>query len=261
MPYLTLSSKQLYYESLRVVKPVSDKIILVFLHEALGSIGQWRYFPTLLCNELQLNGLVYEREGHGKSSDFTDVRTNTYLHDYALEELPQIIENLISIDQKVILIGHSDGGSIAFLFAAKYPKKVVATITIAAHVINEPETIAGIQPAIEAYKEGKLEGLKKFHGHKTEALFFSWANTWNSADFKDWNICADLVGIASPLLSIQGSSDQYGTMKQLKLIEEFVPRNVKTKMMDACGHHPHLEQMDKVIGEIKGFLKENEVLL
>lgn len=257
MPHLNLLSKQLYYESIRVDHPKSEKTILVFLHEALGSIGQWRNFPTLLCQELKLNGLVYEREGHGKSSAFLQSRTANYLHEYALNELPLVIENLIGVDQQVILIGHSDGGSIALLYAAQYPKKVAATITMAAHVINEPETIAGIQPAIEAYNSGKLEGLKKFHGDKTEDLFFAWANIWKSADFKDWNICLDISGITTPLLALQGAKDQYGTIKQLQLIEESVNGIIETQLLDACGHHPHLEKMELVIGEVKRFLEGN----
>jgi pimeloyl-ACP methyl ester carboxylesterase len=255
MPHLNLLSKQLYYESIRVDHPRSEKTILVFLHEALGSIGQWRNFPTLLCQELKLNGLVYEREGHGKSSAFQHPRTANYLHEYALNELPLVIENLIGVDQQVILIGHSDGGSIALLYAAQFPKKVAATITMAAHVINEPETITGIQPAIEAYNLGKLEGLKKFHGDKTEDLFFAWANIWKSADFKDWNICQDISEIKAPLLALQGSRDQYGTIKQLLLIEESVNGIVETQFLDACGHHPHLEKMELVIGEVKRFLE------
>jgi pimeloyl-ACP methyl ester carboxylesterase len=258
MPHLNLPSNQLYYESIRIAQPVSEKIILVFLHEALGSIGQWRNFPSQLCNELKLNGLVYEREGHGKSSAFQQSRTANYLHEYALEELPLVLENLIGIDQKIILVGHSDGGSIALIYAAQFPKKVAAVITMAAHVINEPETIAGIQPAIDAYNAGKLEGLKKFHGDKTEDLFFAWANTWKSADFKDWNICQDISGINAPLLALQGSRDQYGTIKQLQLIEESVNGIVETQLLDACGHQPHLEKMELVIGEIKMFLDRVE---
>jgi pimeloyl-ACP methyl ester carboxylesterase len=258
MPHLNLPSKQLYYESIRIAQPVSEKIILVFLHEALGSIGQWRTFQSQLCNELKLNGLVYEREGHGKSSAFQEPRTANYLHKYALNELPHLIENLIGVNQKVILIGHSDGGSIALIYAAQFPKKVAALITMAAHVINEPETIAGIQPAIDAYNAGKLEGLKKFHGDKTEDLFFAWANTWKSADFKDWNICQDISGIKAPLLALQGSRDQYGTIKQLQLIEESVNGIVETQLLDACGHQPHLEKMELVIGEIKMFLERVE---
>lgn len=256
MSVLQLASKEIHYASIRVPNPMTENCVVVFLHEALGSIGQWRNFPTQLCNEIQLNGLVYEREGHGNSSPFTENRTASYLHDYALDELPQVIENLIGIDQKVILVGHSDGGSIALIYAAKFPKKVVACITMAAHVVNEPETIDGIEPAIEAYNAGKLEALKKHHFEKTETLFFAWANTWKSPAFKDWNICEDISGITSPLLSLQGIRDQYGTEKQLTLIKSSVPQ-AQTMMLDACGHHPHLEQTEKVIEEIKKFLSEN----
>ena len=245
---------KLAIDSIRVTNPVSNTI-LIFLHEALGSIPQWRAFPQELCEKLKMNGLVYERQGHGNSDPFDKTRDTRYLHDYAWKELPELLNAIFSSDQKFILIGHSDGGTIALLYATAFPKQVEAVITMAAHVINESETIAGIQPAIEAYKAGKLKKLSEFHGDKTDVLFFAWANTWKSEEFKTWDICSDINDLKTPLLAIQGATDQYGTVKQLGLIKEFVQGKCETVLLSGCGHHPHLEKTAEVIELINSFVK------
>lgn len=253
MQHIHLQNKTIAVQTIRVEQNRNEHIILVFLHEALGSIGQWKAFPELLCKKLQLDGFVHERQGHGNSSPFSSERTASYLHDYAWSELNELITTAFSTDKKIILIGHSDGGTIALLYAAKFPKNVLACVTMAAHVINEPETIAGIQPAIDAYEAGKLVGLKKYHGDKTEALFYAWARTWKSSEFEQWNICKDIQSISCPVLAIQGSTDQYGTEKQLDLIKQNVSGKVKTVMLPNCGHHPHLEVSEYVLNEIQQF--------
>src|SRR5574343_68363 len=224
MQHNQLQNISIATQTIRVEQNRNDQVILVFLHEALGSIGQWKAFPELLCKKLQLDGFVYERQGHGNSSPFSNERTATYLHDYAWNELSELIQTAFPSDKKIILVGHSDG-----------------------------ETIAGIQPAIDAYEAGKLVGLTKFHGNKTEALFYAWSNTWKSPDFKNWNICKDIQTIACPVLALQGATDQYGTEKQLELIKQNVAGRVKTVMLPNCGHHPHLEFQDAVMNEIQQF--------
>lgn len=253
MQHIQLQHKTIAVQTIRVAQNRNENIILVFLHEALGSIGQWKAFPELLCKKLQLDGFVYERQGHGNSSPFSSERTASYLHDYAWIELNELITTAFSADKKIILVGHSDGGTIALLYAAKFPKNVLACLTMAAHVINEPETIAGIQPAIDAYEAGKLVGLTKYHGDKTEALFYAWARTWKSSEFEHWNICNDIQSISCPVLALQGSTDQYGTEKQLDLIRKNVSGKVKTVMLTNCGHHPHLEVSEHVLSEIQQF--------
>lgn len=253
MQHIQLQNKTIAVQTIRVEQNRNENIILVFLHEALGSFGQWKAFPELLCKKLQLDGFVYERQGHGNSSPFSSERTASYLHDYAWIELNELITTAFSADKKIILVGHSDGGTIALLYAAKFPKNVLACVTMAAHVINEPETIAGIQPAIDAYEAGKLVGLTKYHGDKTEALFYAWARTWKSSEFEHWNICKDIQSISCPVLALQGSTDQYGTEKQLDLIKQNVSGKVKTIMLPNCGHHPHLEVPENVLSEIQQF--------
>ena len=248
-----LEGIQLAYEWILPEEMSDEKTILVFVHEALGSIGQWKGFPQALCNELGARGIVYERQGHGASSPLTNERSNRYLHNYALQELPAFLSSILSSEQKVVLVGHSDGGTIALLYAAHFPNRVTAMITMAAHVINEPETIAGISPAVLAYEAGKLDGLKKYHGDKTETLFYAWANIWRDPTFIHWNILHDIVNDTTKGLFIQGADDQYGTEKQLMLIEKSV-LNSTVLFLENCGHHPHLEQKNTIIHEIKKWL-------
>jgi pimeloyl-ACP methyl ester carboxylesterase len=251
MPFVQLHLFQLHYEEITVVNTRQNSPVIVFLHEALGSIPQWKDFPQLLCDDLQLNGIVYERQGYGKSSELTAERDASYLHKYAQEELPPFLAERYPEDQQFILVGHSDGGTIALLYAATYPEKVKSVITMAAHVINEPETIAGIAPAVDAFEKGKLDKLFNYHGDKTKVLFYAWAKTWLADDFLNWNICEDISSIQTPSLILQGAQDQYGTSKQLELIKSNVKGNCDTILINECGHHPHLEQKNHTISLIK----------
>lgn len=239
------------------IEPIGTKkqnVVIIFLHEALGSIPQWKSFPQDLCDELSIQGIVYERQGHGQSTPLTKLRTSNYLHEYALEELPKFIEKTVNEESKIILVGHSDGGTIALLFAHKFPKRVLAVITMAAHVVNEEETIDGIHPAVTAFNNGKLAGLTKYHGDKTETLFYAWADTWRSDDFKSWNIVEE-IGSHHPYLCIQGMDDQYGTMAQLRLIQSKTQASLVA--LQDCGHHPHIEHKATVVELIYQFLKQS----
>lgn len=226
--------------------------VLVFLHEALGSIVQWKTFPSELCERLRLPGLVIERQGHGQSDPLTEPRTAAYLHDYAYE-LDEVLREVLPLNQPVILVGHSDGGTIALLYARLFPKNVTAIVTMAAHVFVEPETLAGIAPAVEAFRQGKLDGLKRIHGAQTEALFDAWADTWRSPEFAGWDIRSEIRGISCPALILQGDNDQYGTSAQVTSVLQAVPQAL-TAILNDCGHHPHLEQRADVIEKTEYFL-------
>lgn len=227
----------------------NEDVYLVFLHEALGSIGQWKNFPKLLCDELGVNGFIIERQGHGASDPFTEKRTSRYLHEAAIDELPQVMTHIIPGGKKIVLVGHSDGGTIALLHAAQFPKHILGVVTMAAHVIVEKETLEGIEPAVEAYESGKLDGLKRFHGEKTDALFYAWADTWRSPEFETWNIVEDIKGFPRPALIIQGKQDQYGTEKQVGLICSQLPLSTPV-LLDNCKHHPHLEKTEELVALI-----------
>ena len=256
MPFVTIKNDiHIHYQLLH--SEIQSDTVLVFLHEALGSIGQWKDFPERLCASLNLPGIVYERQGHGSSSSLTSQRGADYLEQYALNELPEFLDLVLKEQQKAILVGHSDGGTIALLYANTYNHRLHAIVTMAAHVINEPETLAGIAPAVKAYEKGKLDGLKKYHGDKTEDLFFAWADTWNAPFFRDWNICKKIDKVTVDALILQGWGDQYGTERQVDLILDHIKSNKKQKLMlEQCGHHPHLEQKEAVIKAITTFIKE-----
>jgi pimeloyl-ACP methyl ester carboxylesterase len=229
-------------------------IVCVFLHEALGSIQQWKSFPQLVCDRLNCAGIIIERSGHGKSAPLQGNRDIHYLHHYAAET-EEVLKALFSIHQRYLLIGHSDGGSIALIMAAHAMKGIVGVISLAAHTFVEQETISGIDPTIEAYEAGKLAGLQRIHGAKTDALFNAWATTWKSDFFQKWDIRTEITQIQVPVLAIQGSNDQYGTVAQLTSLQNALNLIQIAEM--ACGHHPHLELPFEVISLIYPWFKSH----
>jgi pimeloyl-ACP methyl ester carboxylesterase len=226
---------------------------LVFLHEGLGSIEMWHDFPEVLLEKTGCNGLVYDRWGHGKSDPIDVQRTLRYVHDEALDSLPEVLKH--SGVEDAILIGHSDGGSIALIFAAEYPGSVQGLITEAAHVFVEEVTLEGIKDALEVYRNTDLkEKLARYHGDNTERIFRAWYETWLQPEFKSWNIEDCLPKIKCPLLVIQGEEDQYGTAAQVEAITNQVTGQAKPLLIPNCAHIPHKEATDRVIKEMTEFI-------
>ncbi len=229
--------------------------VLIFLHEGLGCIELWRDFPEQVCRDTGLTGLVYDRLGHGKSDPLPKRRSQYYLHDEALKYLPPLLE-AVNIDRPVF-IGHSDGGTIALLYAAHFAGKTAGLITEAAHVFLEDVTIDGIQNAVKMYETGKLKkGLTKYHGDKIDAIFYGWANTWLSPEFRNWNIVDELKNITAPSLIIQGQSDEYGTEKQVDTIVNTVQGHAEKLMIPECGHVPHFQAKDLVQEKMMRFINK-----
>lgn len=232
-----------------------DEPILLFLHEALGSIAQWQNFPEKLCSKLGLSAIVPEMLGYGFSDSTTASRNANYLHQFAWEHIPAFLDGL-GIKNKLLIIGHSDGGTEALLFASKFPAKIAGIVTMAAHIENEPETKAGIYPAIEAFNEGKLKGLEVYHGERTSAVFNAWSQTWLDPSFANWNIEKDLLVGDFPSLIIQGMDDQYGTNQQVQKIVGCLGERALSHFIANCGHSPHLEQQELVIKKIEEWSKQ-----
>ncbi|MBU1565211.1 MAG: alpha/beta hydrolase [Proteobacteria bacterium] len=237
------SGQEIYY---RLISGDENNLYLVFLHEGLGCTAMWKDFPDQLCRMTNCPGLVYDRSGYGKSSPLQHSRTIHYLHDYALGELPEVLEKTL-LGKAFVLIGHSDGGSISLIFGAEKSPHLKAIITEAAHVFVEPETLRGIESAVEAYEEGHFRGLFKYHGEKTGGLFQAWATTWLSEWFKSWNIEYLLPSIECPLLILQGSGDQYGTERQVESIVAKSSGIAVPVFVENCGHAPHQEQSERVL--------------
>lgn len=236
----------------------ADRRPLVFLHEGLGSLTQWRSFPEQLCRRSGRAGLAIARAGHGRSQppkrrpnqhDSPDVR---YMHHEALVVLPEILARFGLAAP--VLVGHSDGASIALIHAAQPTAGISGLVLLAPHVMVEDRTLAGIAAAGENYHATDLPvRLARHHDHPDQ-LFRAWHDTWLSPDFRSWDV-RDLLGsIVVPSLLIQGLDDQYGTMAQLDAIEHAVAGPVTRVEIADCGHSPHLEQLDATLDAGTAFL-------
>lgn len=235
-------------------RPVqADAPHLVFLHEGLGCVEMWKTFPERLCRAAGLPGLIYDRQGHGFSSPLTETRTPAYQHAEALDFLPEVLRRFRV--ERPVLFGHSDGGTMALIFAARLPDWPACVVTEAAHVFVEDITVEGIRRAKQAFETTNLpDRLAKYHGDKTRAVFSAWADTWLSPKYRDWNIESELPGIRCPLLVIQGERDEYGTLRQVESIAERSAGPAERFIVPGCGHIPHLEAEDEVIERVVAFL-------
>ena len=237
-----LNGDRIYYE---LIDGPADRPVLIFLHEGLGCTAMWKAFPQQLCAAMGCAGLVYDRVGYGKSSPARRPRTIHYLHEASLQELPAVLEEVIA-GREHILIGHSDGGTIALLYAAERPTALRGVITEAAHVFVETGTGDGLEAAVAAYRAGKLAGLARYHGEKTDAVFWSWAATWSAPWFRSWSIEYALPAIEAPVLVLQGKGDQYGTPAQVAAIVGGRPER-RGVLVEGSGHAPHADQPEALI--------------
>jgi pimeloyl-ACP methyl ester carboxylesterase len=244
---IEIKNSLLYY---REIKTDKNPAVLVFLHDALGSTAQWKDFPRLLSQKTGLNAIVFDRRGYGRSAAVSNARTKNYLHEEAQKILPVFLKKLKI--EKPILFGHSDGGTVALLYASKF--EPLAIICEAAHVLVEKETIKGINKALE-HRDLLIKKLKKYHGEKAELLFDEWHKTWLAVDFQDWNIEADLKNIKCPALILQGANDEYATREHLARIEKGIGGSALSVLIKNCGHIPHLEAREEVLEKTAEFIQ------
>lgn len=233
--------------------PPDEAPTLVFLHEALGCVAAWRAFPRALAERLGFGALVYSRAGFGRSGPGVLPLPLDYHQREALDCLPELL-NQAGIRQAV-LVGHSDGGTMALLHAgvARDPR-VHAVVTMAAHVFNEEVTLRGIEAAKREYRDRFRQPLTRYHGNKASAVFWGWSDIWLSPAFRSWTIAPALAGVTQPLLAVQGADDRYGTLAQVDAIVEGVSGPVERLIMPACGHVPHLEKKDELVDAVAHFV-------
>lgn len=228
---------------------------LVLLHEGLGSVAQWRGFPAALAARTGLPVLTYSRPGYGRSSPVSLPRPLDFHTRDALEVLPRLLD-AAEIDD-CVLVGHSDGASIALIYAgATGDPRVRGLVVMAPHVLTEAKTVANIERAREAYASTDLRArLARYHGDNVDCAFRGWCDTWLAAGFRAWNIEHWLADIRVPVLTVRGKDDAYNTPVHVESINARVAGPVTRLDLDACGHAPHLEQEGQVLDAIERFLQ------
>jgi pimeloyl-ACP methyl ester carboxylesterase len=225
---------------------------LVFLHEGLGCVALWRDFPDQVARRLGTSALVYSRFGYGRSDGLRAKRTPRFMHDEALGVLPRLLDQLRLV--RPLMIGHSDGASIALTHAADAGRPVAGLVLMAPHVFVERVTVESIARIRASYETTDLRSrLGKFHTHVDDA-FLGWAETWLAPAFRDWSIESEVARVAAPMLLIQGEHDEYGTLEQLERIAASARAPVSRLILGNCGHSPHRDQPAAVIDAIVRFL-------
>jgi len=228
----------------------------VFLHEGLGSVAMWKQFPQQMCDALQVQGLVYSRPGYGQSTPRQpdECWPVDFMHRQAQEVLPALLKAL-DIHQAPWLFGHSDGGSIALLYAAQHP--AAGLIVLAPHIMVEDISIHSIAKAQQAYENTNLrERLASYHAD-VDSAFGGWSQIWLNPSFRNWSIEEDISHITCPVLAIQGIDDEYGTLAQIQGIALRLPQ-AKSLTLPGCGHSPHRDQPEALTKACLNFFHSHQ---
>jgi pimeloyl-ACP methyl ester carboxylesterase len=252
MPQVNVAGHSIAYEWAGTA--AAERPALVFLHEGLGSIGQWRDFPARVAEATGCAALVYDRYGYGKSDVLAEPRRGVrFMHEEALTALPHLLSSLAI--EKPVLVGHSDGASIALIHAgAGHPVRGVAVM--APHVFVEPICTQSIQSATQSFESTDLPAkLGRYHTDPRKT-FYGWADVWLDPEFERWNIEQYLPGITAPVLAIQGHDDEYGTMAQLDAIARQVRGPCELLKLERCGHSPFRDQPRAVLDAIARFVEK-----
>jgi pimeloyl-ACP methyl ester carboxylesterase len=218
---------------------------IVQLHEGLGSVALWRDFPELLRERTGREVIAFSRFGHGWSEPPAEPRTPAFFHDEALRVLPAVLEQVRATNP--ILVGHSDGASIALIHAAHHDIGAVALL--APHVFVEPMTVAAIEEARAQFADGDLRERMARHHADVDAAFWGWCGVWLDPAFRDWTLDAEAARLTAPALLVQGVDDPYGSLAQLDRIVAHAPvppERVHTR----GGHNPHLDDPEVTLDAI-----------
>lgn len=226
---------------------------LVFLHEGLGSNALWKDFPARMAQATGCAAVIYSRYGYGRSDRLTSPREVDYMHREALDTLPELLVHLSVNDP--ILIGHSDGASIALIYAGAKRGPLRGMVAMAPHVFVEDVSVSSIEQAKIAFETTDLPArLARYHDD-AHATFRGWNDIWLSPAFRDWNIESYLASVEVPALLIQGVDDQYGTRAQIDAIARQVRGPVDVAMLEGCRHSPHIDAPEQTIDAIAGFIE------
>ena len=224
---------------------------IVLLHEGLGSVSLWREFPQRVAEATGHEVVAYSRQGYGRSSPLAAPRSVRFMHDEALVVLPEVLDALEI--RRPILLGHSDGGSIAIIHAGGSGRDVSGLILMAPHVMVEDISIASIAAARVAYAQGDFRARLGRHHDDVDGAFRGWNDVWLSPEFRGWSIEEYLRRIECPVLAIQGENDEYGTMEQVDRIGRAIP-HARLLKLARCGHSAHRDGAEEVLEAIRGFV-------
>ncbi len=250
-----LSVGGLEIETRRIAGP-AHRPTLVFLHEGLGSVSMWRDFPDRLARACGCPALLFSRAGYGASSPVALPRPLDYMQREGRDVLPAILD--AAGLQQAVLVGHSDGASIALVHAGSHPgPRIRAVVVMAPHTFVEPVCLTSIQAAAAAFATGDLRPrLRRHHGDNVDCAFWGWNRAWLDPGFRTWDIRPYLSAVTAPVLAIQGDDDEYGTIAQVEAVRAGVPAGARTLLLPDCGHSPHRDQPEQVLRAIAGFLAD-----
>jgi pimeloyl-ACP methyl ester carboxylesterase len=248
--FLTAAGKRLEYAC---YGPAPDQAMtLVLLHEGLGCTALWRDFPEKLAQETGLGVFVYSRAGYGQSDPVDLPRPIDYMTQEATQSLPEVLD-AVGV-QNTVLVGHSDGATIAAIYAGSVSDlRVRGLVLMAPHFFSEPEGLAEIARAKEAYETTDLrDKMAKYHRDPDNA-FWGWNGAWLDPRFVDWNVADVIDYLRIPTLAIQGAEDQYGTLTQIEEIETRSYAPVDVEILQGAKHSPHLEAPESTLAAITEF--------
>jgi pimeloyl-ACP methyl ester carboxylesterase len=228
----------------------ADAAPLVLLHEGLGSARLWRQFPADLHAATGRRVIAFSRHGHGRSERSPEPRTPAFFHAEALDVLPDVLAQLQA--ERPVLVGHSDGASIALIHAGQHP--VTGLVLMAPHVVVEDVSVEEIRATRSRYEEGDLRERMARHHDDVDAAFWGWCGVWLDPEFRTWSLEADAERVTAPVLLIQGRDDPYGTLDQLDRIEARV-RGPVERLVVPGGHSPHLEAPDVVLTAVAAYVR------
>ena len=249
---LTINNLKLEYRAVGDIR--SRKETIVMLHEGLGCVSLWNDFPERLAEATGWRVITYSRSGYGSSSPCDLPRPLTYMHDEACEVLPAVLDR-VGFDGG-ILLGHSDGASIAAIYAGAHSDdRLRGVVLIAPHFFIEPAGLEAIERARVAFVNGDLRPrLEKHHKENIDCAFWGWCNAWLDPDFERWDIRKHLSDITQPVLAIQGVNDEYGSLEQLDELGAYCRASVARFIIPNCGHAPHRENPAATLSAIHALI-------
>ena len=253
---ITWRGRAVRIEHMWIAQHLRHAPLMVFLHEGLGSLAMWKDYPTQLCAALGCRGLVYSRPGYGRSTPraLDEAWGLDFMHQQAHEVLPALLQslNIDSARDKPWLFGHSDGGSIALLYAARLPQQIAGAVVLAPHIRVEDLSVDSIEKTRQAYLDTDLrQRLARYHDDPDSA-FWGWNHIWLHPPFKQWSIESEISTITCPLLAVQGLDDAYGTLEQIRGVARRVQHTQLLELAD-CGHSPHRDQAGALTQAVGAF--------